>query len=355
MTTTVRLEPFGANVEVGDGETVLDAVLRAGLYVHHGCRAGRCGSCAGRLVAGALDHPPPQGFVLTKEQRDHGAVLLCQARGQGGTATVDVAGMQLDADELESGLATWQARIVDVERPAEALRLVTLEALGRRRHWRAGAHVALAVPGHEGAFRSYSLVDPPAQDGRFRLLLRVFPGGRFSGQVDALAHAGATLTVRGPLGRFALRHGHRPALFVAGGTGIGPIHAMLRELVARRSRRLIHVIYGARRAAELALAEELVRTCASLPGSTLVMAAEDDGGAIERGNLERGTVVDALARVPDGALQGAEGYLCGPEAMAERVTARLLERGVEPSLISRDVFVPAPGPADGRSPVERQK
>jgi NAD(P)H-flavin reductase/ferredoxin len=334
MTTTVRLEPFGAAIEVGDGETVLDAVLRAGYYVHHACRAGRCGSCAGRLTAGRLDQPLHSGFALGKDSQDRGAVLLCQARGGGGEAVVDIADMQLDRDEFQGGLATWSARIVGCERPSADLRIVALQALGEPRHWRAGAHVAFAVPGHGPAHRSYSLLDLPQRDGRFRVLLRVFPDGRFSGQIDALAQAGAVLAVRGPLGRFALRRGYRPIVFVAGGTGIGPIRAMVQDLAETRSRRQIHLLYGARDASDLVLRGELAALAASLPGLGLATAAERGDGADVQG-----TVVELLGRVPDPAIRDAEAYLCGPEAMVAQLRERLGARGMQDRRIASDVFV----------------
>ena len=46
---TVRLEPVGLEMEVEEGETVLNAAFRQGIALMHGCKEGQCGSCKSRL------------------------------------------------------------------------------------------------------------------------------------------------------------------------------------------------------------------------------------------------------------------------------------------------------------------
>jgi propane monooxygenase reductase component len=41
----VRFEPVGIEMEVEEGETVLDAAFRQGISLMHGCKEGQCGSC----------------------------------------------------------------------------------------------------------------------------------------------------------------------------------------------------------------------------------------------------------------------------------------------------------------------
>ena len=45
---TVRLEPVGLEMEVEEGETVLNAAFRQGIALMHGCKEGQCGSCKSR-------------------------------------------------------------------------------------------------------------------------------------------------------------------------------------------------------------------------------------------------------------------------------------------------------------------
>ena len=41
---TVRFEPVGVEMEVEEGETVLNAAFRQGISLMHGCKEGQCGS-----------------------------------------------------------------------------------------------------------------------------------------------------------------------------------------------------------------------------------------------------------------------------------------------------------------------
>ncbi|MBV8870853.1 MAG: 2Fe-2S iron-sulfur cluster binding domain-containing protein, partial [Acetobacteraceae bacterium] len=51
-TYTVRFEPVGVEMEVEEGETVLEAAFRQGISVMHGCKEGQCSSCKSRLMEG---------------------------------------------------------------------------------------------------------------------------------------------------------------------------------------------------------------------------------------------------------------------------------------------------------------
>ena len=45
----VRFEPVGIEMEVEEGETVLDAAFRQGIALMHGCKEGQCGTCKSKL------------------------------------------------------------------------------------------------------------------------------------------------------------------------------------------------------------------------------------------------------------------------------------------------------------------
>ena len=51
----VRLEPVGLEMDVEEGETVLEAAFRQGIALMHGCKEGQCGSCKSRLIGGDIE------------------------------------------------------------------------------------------------------------------------------------------------------------------------------------------------------------------------------------------------------------------------------------------------------------
>jgi len=65
-------------VAFADGETLLQAALRAGVDAPHNCTQGRCGSCLSKLRAGEVNMP--EARALSPKNRELGYVLACQSR-----------------------------------------------------------------------------------------------------------------------------------------------------------------------------------------------------------------------------------------------------------------------------------
>jgi CDP-4-dehydro-6-deoxyglucose reductase len=59
------LHPGPARVAVREGETLLEAGLRAGLALPYDCRAGGCGQCLCTVLHGKVDHGAFQEAALT--------------------------------------------------------------------------------------------------------------------------------------------------------------------------------------------------------------------------------------------------------------------------------------------------
>lgn len=57
-------------------QSLIDAMLHAGLDAPHSCRAGHCGSCVATVVSGQVDMAACD--VLTPEDLGKGLILACQ-------------------------------------------------------------------------------------------------------------------------------------------------------------------------------------------------------------------------------------------------------------------------------------
>ena len=66
-----------AEVPVAEGESVLDAALRAGLDLPYACKGGMCSTCRARVVEGAVTME--LNFSLEPWELEAGFVLTCQA------------------------------------------------------------------------------------------------------------------------------------------------------------------------------------------------------------------------------------------------------------------------------------
>jgi len=96
-----------------------------------------------------------------------------------------------------------------------------------------------------GSHRSYSIANPPGEDGVLEIAMSPVPGGLASEALAALA-PGDVVQASGPFGRFVLRE-DPPCRYVLVGTGTGitPYRAMLpllRERVAAGFR--VHILLG---------------------------------------------------------------------------------------------------------------
>ncbi len=67
-------------VPVEAGDTILAALLRAGLVFPFSCQAGNCGTCKCELVAGEVDLLPYSEQALSREERARGLILACRSQ-----------------------------------------------------------------------------------------------------------------------------------------------------------------------------------------------------------------------------------------------------------------------------------
>ena len=70
----------GLKIQVGEQDSLLDALLAAGLDVDNSCNVGNCGTCRVRVVHGGVEH---RGKGLTDAEKRAGYMLACCSRGKG--------------------------------------------------------------------------------------------------------------------------------------------------------------------------------------------------------------------------------------------------------------------------------
>ena len=207
----------------GQEETsLLDQALAAGLAVSYSCRRGDCGQCVATLLAGEVEPIDAARPLLGAD-----GVFLCNA-----LARNDVVVVLPYLPELE-GIRVLRSpcKIHELGHMSQDVLQVTLRLPPSAQfEYRPGQYIRLARQGILP--RSYSLSEPPAADKLLRIHVRRVDGGAFSRYLFEAAKAGDLLHLEGPLGRFILREGVsvRKTVFLATGTGIAPIHALLASL-----------------------------------------------------------------------------------------------------------------------------
>jgi ferredoxin-NADP reductase len=160
--------------------------------------------------------------------------------------------------------------------------------------------------------RCYSISSggSPAGAGRIAITVKRVPGGRLSPWLHAHLQVGDLLTLGNPAGEFVLPANASPLLFVAAGSGITPVIAMLRDSLSRRPD--VVVIHAARTDREAIFGEALAELAALHPSLRLIAPRDDDattGGRLDAARLH--------ALVPDLATRAT--YVCGPPGLLDLV------------------------------------
>jgi ferredoxin len=82
----VRFQRSGKAVEVVSNQTILETAEAAGVVIPFECRAGICGQCKTRLLAGRVTMESDD--ALSVSERARGLILACQSHPQG-NVTID--------------------------------------------------------------------------------------------------------------------------------------------------------------------------------------------------------------------------------------------------------------------------
>jgi ferredoxin-NADP reductase len=190
-----------------------------------------------------------------------------------------------------------------------------------------------AAHGHDER-RAYSIACSPeraAETGRIELLVALEPGSD-PGSHLAEMQAGGLVDVEGPLGQFTFPDDPRQhrVLFVAGGTGIAPLRAMLDHALRRDHGPLISVLYSARRSDEFAFIDELRGHARRGRIELHQTVTRDESAAWEggRGRIGRAHFQSVLHE-PASTLC----FVCGPPMLVTESVATLSALGVPEALI----------------------
>lgn len=84
----VILQRSSRVVEVSASQSILDAVQAVGVDAPAACRAGNCGTCAVKVLAGEPDHRDSSLSIVEREQA--GLMCICVSRATSSTLTLDL-------------------------------------------------------------------------------------------------------------------------------------------------------------------------------------------------------------------------------------------------------------------------
>jgi methane monooxygenase component C len=333
--------------ECGSDEDVISAGLRQDVILMSSCREGGCATCKSMCTDGDYELVRCSVQALPPEEEEEGFVLLCR--------TFPLSNLTLEvpytSDRISYSAADreFEAEVISVTPIASnAVRMEIRRTHGDGINGAAGVAFSpgqffeIQIPGTEH-WRSFSPANLPNPEGNLEFLIRILPDGKFSNYLRDEVQPGQIVRARGPSGSFYIReNGLRPRYFVAGGTGLAPVVAMVRQMFDRGDPQETHLYFGVNKEEEVFYVDELVSLAEQMPNLSVQLCVMQPGPEW-RG--ERGTPVQALSR--DLGQSGTEPdlYLCGPPGMIDATYKACLELGIQKDNICTEKFLSSNPPS----------
>lgn len=311
------------------GVSILESASSAGVCVPYSCRTGRCGSCRCKVVSGESDVIGEE-LGLTDSEKSEGWILSC-VRSASSDLNIefdDLSGYALPSPQL------MPCRINNLHRLSEDVVSVFLR-LPPKNTWvyLPGQYIDLVGPG--GVRRSYSIASFQRELNQIELQVRLVRNGAMSDYLFNSAKSNDLLRFYGPLGTFFLRElSGRHLIFLATGTGIAPIKAMLESLAvekcgAESSPKSVSLYWGGRTLKDLYLdsADFFVDRYAP------VLSQADTVWPGKTGYVQDAVIGDGVC------LDEAVVYACGSDAMIKSARKLLCDQGLPSHAFYSDAFV----------------
>lgn len=309
-------------------DSFVDAALAAGITLPHSCKTGRCSTCKCKVLQGETTVLQTE-IGLTDSEKSEGWILSCVRSAQTDT-TLEVEDL---GNVVLPPCKTLPCRISSIDRLSTDVVRIMLR-LPPTSDFRSipGQYIDVIGPG--GTRRSYSLANASMADKTLELHIRAVDGGVMSDYWFKKAKANDLLRLNGPLGTFFLRDLDQLHLvFLATGTGIAPVKAMLESLTdisPEQAPLSVTVFWGGRTAADLYFDPQTIPAGHRFV-PVLSRATSDWTGA-------SGYVQNALLTTqPD--LARTVVYACGSDAMICSAKANLSAAGLPDNRFYADAFV----------------
>lgn len=231
---------------------------------------------------------------------------------------------------------TWQAAtVIAATRETPAVRTLELAVPGWPGH-RAGQHLDVRLTAEDGyvAERSYSIASAPGEP--VSITVERLKDGEVSPYLTEELLVGDTLELRGPVGGYFVwdEGDEDPLLLVAGGSGIVPLRAIIRQRQRTGSDAPVRLLYSARTLPDVIYREELDSYRDGIAVSYALTRAQPPGWTGYARRVDTGL----LAEVAWPAGKQPLAFVCGPTSFVETVATGLVGLGYRPERVKTERF-----------------
>jgi len=201
---------------------------------------------------------------------------------------------------------------------------------------RAGQHLDVRLTAEDGysAERSYSVASAPGEP--VAITVERLEDGEVSPYLTEELRVGDQLELRGPVGGYFVWEAANagPLLLVAGGSGVVPLRAILRERQRSGSDAPVRLLYSSRTLADVIYRDELDAYGHGIAVSYTLTRAQPAGWTGYAGRVNSAL----LAEVAWPAHEGPLAFVCGPTSFVETVAEGLVGLGYQPGRVKTERF-----------------
>lgn len=319
----------GKSFNCDSNTTVFEAAKNAGIVLEHSCLTARCRSCVVQVETGSTKDKLDD-LVLTLEEKSNNWTLSCNS--------IPTSDLVLDIEDL-GDIKVFDKKIIPAKIQAinklndsvieVSLRLPPNSNFG----YNSGQYVNITKGNIK---RSYSVANAYRESGVLTFLIKKYENGLMSNYWFDEAKENDLLRIEGPIGSFFLRETEAEnIIFLATGTGVAPIKAILESIVEspkKLSNKKIWIFSGARNQNDIFWRPNELNEILNLNYIPVLSRASEDWKG------ESGYVQDILIKqnIP---LENAQVYACGSNTMIESAKKLLIEKGLNKTNFFSDAFV----------------
>jgi len=237
------------------------------------------------------------------------------------------------------------ATVAQIRAETPRVKTISLNVPGWMTH-KAGQHVDIRLTAADGyqAERSYSIASMPTDEAMIDLTVERVPDGEVSPFLIDELRVGDRFEVRGPIGGYFVWEATTtdPVLLVAGGSGIVPLMAMIRERATAESKPPCTLLYSSRTPEDEIYAAELDRLSGAGDGLRVVKTftrVQPPGWAGYARRIDMAMISEVLETTG----RRAQAFVCGPTPLVESAAEALVGLGLSPGQIKTERFGPSGG------------